>query len=103
LGLIGYYRKFVKDYGKIATPLTLLLKKNAFQWSPQVEAAFLKLKDAMCTTPILVMPDFSKTFMIESDACGVRIGAILMQEGHPLAFISRALSGKNLGKFTYEK
>jgi len=88
LGLIGYYMKFVKYYGKIVAPLTMLLKKNAFQWSPQVEAAFLKLKDAMCTTPVLVMPNFSKTFMIESDAYGVKIGAVLMQEGCYLAFTS---------------
>jgi len=93
----------VKDYGKIVAPLTLLLIKNAFQWSPQAKATFLKLKDAMCTTPVLVMPDFSKTFVIESDAYGVGIGAVLMQEGCPLAFTSRALFGKNLGKSTYEK
>jgi len=93
----------VKDYGKIAAPLTMLLKKNAFQWSPQADVAFLKLKDAMCTTPVLAMLDFSKTFVIESDACGVGIGVVLMQEGHPLAFTSRALFGKNLCKSTYEK
>jgi len=93
----------LKDYGKIAAPLTMLLKKNAFQWSPQVEIAFLKLKDAMCTTPVLAMPNFSKTFVIESDACEVGIRVVLMQEGHPLAFTSKALSGKNLGKSTYEK
>lgn len=68
----------MKDYGKIVAPLIILLKKNAFQWSPQAEAAFLKLKDAMCTTSVLVMPIFSKTFMIESDACGVGIEVVLM-------------------------
>jgi len=98
LGFIDYYRKFVKDYGKIPTPLTMLLKKNAFQWSPQAKASFLKLKDAMCTTSVLVMPNFSKTFVIETNAFGVRIREALMQERHPLAFTSRALSGKNLGK-----
>lgn len=93
----------MKDYGKIVSPLIMLLEKNAFQWYPQAEAAFLKLKDAMCTTPILVMPNFSKTFVIESDAYGVGIRVVLMQDGHPLAFTSRALSGKNLGNSTYEK
>ena len=68
----------MKDYGKIVAPLIILLKKNAFQCSPQAEIAFLKLKDAMCTTPVLAMPDFSKTFVIESDACGVGIEAVLM-------------------------
>ena len=57
----------------------------------------------MCTTLVLAMLDFSKTFMIESDAYGVGIRVILMQEGCPLAFTSKALFGKNLGKTTYEK
>jgi hypothetical protein len=103
LGLTGYYRKFVHHYGKIAKPLTDLLKKNAFHWTPAAEQAFTDLKWAMCTTPVLAAPDFNKTFVVESDASGTGIGAVLTQDGRPLAFTSQALSGHNLGRSTYEK
>jgi len=103
LGLTGYYRKFVKNYGKIATPLTALLKKNSFTWTPAAAQAFQILKMAMCTTPILSLPDFTMTFVLECDASGKGIGAILMQEGRPLAFTNKQLSERNLGKSIYEK
>jgi hypothetical protein len=103
LSLTGYYHKFVHHYGKIAKPLTDLLKKNAFHWTTEVEQAFIKLKRAMCTTPVLAVPDFNKTFVVESDALGTGIGTVLTQEGRPLAFTSQALSGNNLGRSTYEK
>ena len=57
----------------------------------------------MCTTPVLVMSDFHKTFVVESDALGTGIGTILTQEGRPLAFTSQYLSGRNRGRSTYEK
>ena len=103
LGLTGYYHKFVKDYGKIAAPLTTLLKKDAFAWIPAIECAFEKLKQAMCTTPILAMPDFSKPFTIESDACDNGLCVILLQDKHPIAFPNKSLSSKNLAASTYEK
>ena len=57
----------------------------------------------MCNIPILAMPDFPKPFTIESDSCGNGLGAILLQDEHPIAFTNKALSGKNLAASTYEK
>jgi hypothetical protein len=68
LVLIGYYCKFVKNYGKNATPLMALLKKNAFTWTPTTNKSFQELKEAMCTTHILSLPDFTKTFVLEWDS-----------------------------------
>jgi hypothetical protein len=103
LGLTGYYRKFVKNYGKIAAPLTALLKKNYFTWTPAIAQACQTFKMAMCTTPVLALPNFTKTFLLECDASGKGIGVVLMQEGRPLAFTSKQLSERNLGKSIYEK
>jgi hypothetical protein len=103
LGLTGYYRKFIKNYGKITTPLMALLKNNSFTWTPTAAQDFQTLKTAMCTTPILVLLEFTKTFVLECDASGKGIGTVLMQEGRPLAFTSKQLSERNMGKPIYEK
>jgi hypothetical protein len=68
MGLIGYYRKFVKNYGNILAPLTALLKNNYSAWTPAVAQDFQTLKMAMCTTPALALSDFTKTFVLECDA-----------------------------------
>ena len=103
LGLTGYYHKFVQNYGRIATPLTTLTKKDAFSWTPEATKDFEQLKEVMCKSLVLTTPDFTKTFIVECDASGNGIGVILMQEGRPLAFESRSLKGKELHKPIYEE
>lgn len=103
LDLTGYYRKFIRHYGSLAAPLIALLKKNAFAWSPVATSAFEKLKTVMVTPPVLRLPDFTMPFVVECDACDTGLGAVLMQDGHPLAFLNKALKGEALHLSTYEK
>ena len=103
LGLTAYYQKFICGSGNIVAQLTQLLKKYRFFLSKAAENAFHNLKQAMVQASVLMLPNFSKLFVVEADASGTSLGAILIQDGKPLAYYSKALSSKALGKSTYEK
>eukprot|EP00253_Pinus_taeda_P010197 PITA_10197 len=103
LGLTGYYRKFVKNYGRIAAPLTTLLNKDAFSWTLELTKAFEHLKEQMCQAPVLTTLHFTKAFIVECDASGNGIGVVLMQDERPISFESRPIKGKFLHKAIYEK
>ena len=80
LGLTGYYRRFIPDYATVAAPLTDLVKKacpNKVQWSQVCAEAFWKLKDSLCSVPVLRSLDFSLPFVVQMDASHKGVGAVL--------------------------
>ena len=104
LGLSRYYRRFIKKYGKIAQPLTQLLQKDTdFKWIGDTEKAFSTLKEALISAPVLALPDFGQPFTVETDASGIGIGVVLIQQGHPIAYISKAMGPKYQLLSAYEK
>jgi len=103
LVLTGYYRRFVKNYANMVAPLKTLLKKDAFRWNNEAKDCFKKMKTLMTSTPILTTPNFTKPFFLECDTFGIAIGAVLMQDNHPIAFESRRLKLEEQTKSTYDK
>lgn len=100
IGLISYYRRFLKNFSTIASPITSLLhgkkKGQAIGWTPEADVALKEIKLLISSAPVLVSPDFSKRFFIQTDASDVGLGAVLFQEQdgleHPIAFASRTLT-----------
>jgi hypothetical protein len=89
LGLAGYYRRFIEGFSKISRPMTELLKKDKqFEWTSACQSSFQELKKRLMTAPVLVMPDMEKPFSIYCDASGQRLGCVLMQDGHVVAYAS---------------
>ncbi|KAF7821193.1 reverse transcriptase [Senna tora] len=86
------------------TPLNEIIKKDVgFKWGKEQEAAFNTLKEKLSSAPLLLLPDFSKTFEIECDASGIGVGVVLMQDKRPIAYFSEKLNGATLNYSTYDK
>jgi hypothetical protein len=92
--LASYYHKFIKNFAKMASPLTNLLKKfvGTYEWDGACNEAFETLKGILVKTPVLKLPDFNKDFEIHFDASNFAIGGILVQERRLMAFESKKLN-----------
>ncbi|GJW50542.1 putative reverse transcriptase domain-containing protein [Tanacetum coccineum] len=92
LGLVGYYRRFIEGFSKIAKPMTKLTQKKVkFVWGDKQEATFQLLKQKLCSAPILALPKGSKDFIAYCDASIKGLGAVLMQREKVIAYASRQL------------
>jgi hypothetical protein len=103
LGLAGYYRRFIKDYGATVAPLTQLLRKDNFRWSAEAAAAFRTLQRALTMVSVLRLPAFDSEFVIECDASGSGIGAVLHQGDGPIAFFSHPMVPRHAKLAAYER
>ena len=108
LGLAGYYRSYIRNFATKASPLTNLLKKDMpFEWNDEQQSAFDLLKEALISTPVLKFPDFTKSFILATDASNVGLGAVLMQKFenklHPIAYASRTLNKAERNYSTTDK
>jgi hypothetical protein len=92
IGMVGYYRRFIEGFSKIARPMTALLaKKVEFKWTPACQKSFETLKEKLTTAPVLILPDVHKPFSVYCDASYTGLGCVLMQEGRVVAYSSRQL------------
>jgi hypothetical protein len=97
LGTAGYYRKFIRDFSAIATPLSELTKDGIkFEWAEPHESAFRQLKEAIAKGPVLILPDPKLPFVVHTDASGFAVGAVLQQDQgqglQPIAFLSKKMA-----------
>lgn len=97
LGTASWYRRFIPHFSTTVAPLTNLTKKNvSWSWSPECESSFRAIKEYLITAPVLTCPDFSKTFILQTDASGFGLGAVLTQQfedgEHVISYLSRSLT-----------
>ena len=99
LGRCGYHRKFIPNFSSIATPFSDLTRKSMpkqVKWNEKCDKAFIELKEILTRAPILVMPDWTKPFILQTDASTFGLGYVLSQidgtgEEHPIAFSSKKI------------
>ncbi|TYK09586.1 pol protein [Cucumis melo var. makuwa] len=103
LGLAGYYRRFVEDFSRIASPLTQLTRKGTpFVWSPACESSFQELKQKLVFAPVLTVPDGSGSFVIYSDTSKKELDCVLMQQGKVVAYASCQLKSHEQNYLTHD-
>jgi len=103
-GMASFYRRFVRNFSSMVALLIEISNKNVgFKWGKKKEHAFTTLKEKLMHAPIFALPNFDKSFEIQCNAFRVGIWAVLMQEGHPIAYFSEKLNEVVLNCSTYDK
>ncbi|CAH1422254.1 unnamed protein product [Lactuca virosa] len=103
LGLAGYYRRFIQNLSRTAKPLTMLTQKGVpFVWTEKQEVAFRTLKRALCSAPVLSLPEGTEDFVIYCDASNLGLGCVLMQRGKVIAYASRQLKTHEVNYTTHD-
>jgi hypothetical protein len=104
-GLASFYWKFIRNFSGISTTMMDTVKKRhkSFHWTTEAEKSFNMLKRKITEQPVLVLPDFQKTFQVKCDASRFAIGAVLSQENKPIAYFSEKMNEEKLKYSTYDK
>jgi hypothetical protein len=104
-GLASFYRKFIRNCSGISAPMMDIVKKRhkSFHWTEDAEKSFNLLKRKITEQPILVLPDFQKTFQVKCDASGFAIGVVLSQEDRLIVYFNEKMNEEKVKYSTYDK